>query len=1048
MGRPNEQSQDVEFTPGIRQDVDPVRAPRGALVDAVNVRLGRQGAIKGRRGTRTIPPTSSAVDHVIQNATEQVGVLGKVGTAGIIGVSGKIFARDSTRVLMDYQGRYSSARPVRKRHSLVSSGGQTSFGADRRRAIAVNSAGYILVAASEFNQIIYTVEAPDGSRVFVGARTGTTYGTCGAVAVGNVFYLLCVTLFDIQVRSITVGSGAVSVGTPTTIGTLFAPSSLAAYWDITPAADGTHWYLVFQNSSTTLRVDRFAGITSNANQTISGLTGDCPPSIYADATDVYVGWHNDPTVTGEVRYRTLATNLGSFRSAVTTIATGTTFGPPLFGPASAGSACFVFRQSNVGTPFTCSMRWGTASSPNNSGVAGTVTGPTVSWHARPISKPDSKQRVWVVFSSFATNWQSERVALVRLDIFGGVRPDPVVELVYPQTPKPLFPSGGNTYFHHVAEHANAHFFAVPRMIQSALYSGGTDLFSIDVLEYLPSSLAPHRQLVELGSSSMVTGQPVELWGCGYPTRQANSGTLVDAQSIGASEVGFVYPPAVLTATETVGGYLTALGSYKWMFMFQWVDVYGRRHLSAPSAVYEIAALGVGNQGVTFSVTSCAYTQRHAGVAPGFLVGLIAYRTVAGGSTFFLETSPNYIPSAYDVATGQVAMTSGGVGTSDADIRDGERAYTDGGVQQRDIAPSCIFSCESEDRVWLGGLWDGTIIQASLTMVPGEPVQFTDHESHQVVLPDLCTGLAYLDGAVIAFAKRAVYAITGDGPNDQGIGAFSTPRAICRDIGCVDYRSIVETAQGVIFKGERGFYLLPRGLGQPLFIGAAVQRFTSGTGSGYTTVLGAATVADSETRTARFLVSTGSAEMVLVYDLDIATGDPLMGWTRDTYSQRLAAIGAWPDGLALAKRDLSSATHALYLEESTPSFLIDASNTEAITTAIETAELRPAGLVGWWACNCVGAVLSNADGGVLTITVTTDSDSANPASNITTPDSPWSMPASPSFAYRFVQPQQPQCTSAKVSLSCLRSTAVLGPTFHGLTIEQSPLGMRRAGDNER
>lgn len=1045
-------TQDVEFTPGMRQDFDPVRAPRGALIDAMNVRFGRLGGIRGREGTRAIAPTASksgstTPNHTIRNSPDRVGVLGRVENAGILGVYGKLFARDPERAAFDYVGNYSTCRPVRKRQGLLDPNG--SVLGIRRHAVAVNAAGYVLVAAGNASSVRYAIESPTGAKVFAGGDFGTK---CAALALGYTFYLIIQNGTSLSVRTILLTGADPVLSAPVTFAPLVSSSH---YWDVTPAADGVHWYAAFQVTATVLQVERYLGSTVNAANNVT-VAGNCPVSLYADSTNVWLGWYNDPTVTGDVRYRTYAPSLTSTRSAITTIVSGANvYGPPLMGPSgTSGTAQFVYRHSNgSSSPYTVSSRWGTATSPGSSVTAGTVDAgaSSIAWHGVPISKPDSGRRFWMMLGCQAAGWQTQRAVLVRMDNSDqtSTRTPPTVELVYAQTEMPHAANLASTVvdmFHHVAEGASAHFFAVPQLRQRSQSTNTNDLIGIDVLEYMPSSIEPHRQAVELGSSSMVTGQPVEIWGHGFPVRDA-AGAAIDSRTIGAAEVGFVHPPAVLTATEVAGGNLTASGSYRWLFIFSWSDLYGRRHRSAPSAVHTIATLGGGNQQVTFSVASLQLSQKQGALLPGVTCSLEVYRTVSAGSTFYRETTPGVSVSANSVATGEVAWTSGSSADySDASISANERLYTDGGVKQNDIAPSCIFSCESEERVWLGGLWDGSIIQASKIRVPGEPTQFTDHESHQVVIPDNVTGLAYLDGAVIAFARNAIYAVTGDGPNDQGAGSFNPPRALSRDIGCVDYKSIVETAQGILFKSARGFYLLPRGLGQPIHVGAAVQKLTSQIDGGFDTVLGAAAFQNVRTRTARFLLSSGSAEIVLVYDLDIAANDPLNGWSYDLFADRLQAIGTWPDGCAMAKRDLSSATHALYLDETVPSYAGDASDTQAITTAIETAELRPAGVAGWWQCSVVAAAMSQADAGSLTMTVTTDGDSGAPSESV---GGPWTLSGTTTYQYRFVHPEQPQCTAAKVRLSCVRSTGVYGPIFHGLTIEQMALpSVRRAIETER
>src|SRR5690606_15421906 len=90
--------------------------------------------------------------------------------------------------------------------------------------------------------------------------------------------------------------------------------------------------------------------------------------------------------------------------------------------------------------------------------------------------------------------------------------------------------------------------------------------------------------------------------------------------------------------------------------------------------------------------------------------------------------------------------------TDSEITDNEILYTDGGVQPNDLAPSCRFMALGEDRLWLGGLFDGDILQASKRFVPREPIQFSDHDAFKVRLPFDNTGIAYLDGALVAFCN--------------------------------------------------------------------------------------------------------------------------------------------------------------------------------------------------------------------------------------------------------------------------------------------------------
>ncbi len=69
-----------------------------------------------------------------------------------------------------------------------------------------------------------------------------------------------------------------------------------------------------------------------------------------------------------------------------------------------------------------------------------------------------------------------------------------------------------------------------------------------------------------------------------------------------------------------------------------------------------------------------------------------------------------------------------------------------------------------------------------------------------------------DGRVLLFTAHSIYYTYGEGPSDTGQGAgFSEPALLTDTVGCADKRSIVYGEFGCMFQGDRGFYLVDRGL---------------------------------------------------------------------------------------------------------------------------------------------------------------------------------------------------------------------------------------------
>lgn len=175
----------------------------------------------------------------------------------------------------------------------------------------------------------------------------------------------------------------------------------------------------------------------------------------------------------------------------------------------------------------------------------------------------------------------------------------------------------------------------------------------------------------------------------------------------------------------------------------------------------------------------------------------------------------------------------------------------GGELDHVTPPASRVICSGKDRVFLS---DGKIVYYSKIRNPGEPVAFND----ALVMPipqaggDI-TGLAILSETLIIFRERAIYYVTGEGPNNLGQGAFGTPQLASLDVGCSDQRSIVNTPMGLMFKSGKGIFLLDRNL-QTSYIGAPVEDYNSQDVTG--------TLLHESKNEVRFLTSSG---YVLVYD---------------------------------------------------------------------------------------------------------------------------------------------------------------------------------------
>lgn len=1044
MPKPDGNLLPVPVLPGIREDVKQL-APVGSLAVAQNVRFGADEVYQ-RPGSIAVAPNTAGSVHEIYNNTQPVGLVTRVGDAQLMGIDGELFARDEISGTFQFAGIYSTCKPIQQRSPFPAGAGR-EFGTTRS-GVAVNSDGYVLSFATSTTTVYWQIETPNGVRIYYGSETATK--AC-AVAQGGTLILVVQNTTTLTAIPITIAGGQVATGTRTNVGTL---TSASEYWDAS-SYDATAWFIVYRSTAVLFTLRAYNVVTtSGPGTTTVSCAGVCPVSLWGDPANgrAWVGWYNDVTgaITGtaDVKFEGLTWNGTTWAvyAGPTILFSGVNiYGPPLFGAGESGTGpLWVVQQSAMGTsPYVRAVRWGWLD------ASGTPEATNyTAYHVTPISKPDARGRVWCITGNESTNWRFQRVVLLKLR---HITPNagtnqPTIELALDDGVAPYvtshLPSRLYDYFHAVGSGSTAHYFLAPKVLQQG--PGSQELTSVDLVKYVPSELQPHRQCDEYGLWTTIAGQPVQAFGFAAGEYAAGAPPAVtEHESLGAIEIGFAYRPAVLAATEGAGGNLTATGVYSWVFVYEWTDPLGQRHRSAPSAPYSLT-LGGGNQQVTFSLMSLDWHQKI--LRDGYFdPAIVCYRTVNGGTTWFRETVPTITGTLSARGTnGVVTYTSGATSDqTDASISSSEVLYTDGGVFGNALAPACSFTCRTEERMACGGLWDPRILHFSKIIVPGEPIQFADSDTFRVLLPEACTGLAYQDGVVYAFGKRAVYAITGDGPNDQGVGLFSPPRAICRDAGCTDYRSIVESGVGIFFMAERGLHLIPRGGGTPQFVGAGIETTTAA----FPYPLGAFAHSDRDTRTVRFLLSSSQylgssgSQRVLVYDVELSAQLGYPVWSYDTYARKLQACGVWSTPV-LALALLTAANICAYREAG---FSADEADTTpvAFTSEVWTNVIRPWGAVGWGMVRDVTALMSGTSGSP-SAAIRIYQDGTIESANIWN----WVPSTNAEESFFAFAPKSTKCSGFRIRQSVSSSDGLGFASLHAWQVDHEPLGERVTPAAER
>ena len=320
---------------------------------------------------------------------------------------------------------------------------------------------------------------------------------------------------------------------------------------------------------------------------------------------------------------------------------------------------------------------------------------------------------------------------------------------------------------------------------------GADLLTVDLGTYTTSGA-----VVQINGQSIVPGAVVREW----------SGSKLVESGLGEG-------PRRVQATA-VSGAGVDIGAHQYVVVWEWRDERGRIHRSPPSIPVAVTTSS-GLQRVQVDIDAITSTSKPD-------VMCVVYRTLAGGTVFYWVD--------------QFVCVANTVGRypyvdyrSDASIAQGRVLYTQGtrgaqsGLLPNYPPPAARYACVSASRVLLGGLEDRSAVQWSKLVYPGEPVQWSIDTAFRLRVEGEVTGVAQLDGTWFVFTRDAIWQVVGDGPDDTGVGAFSEPRRLPSNTGCISHKSIVECADGLLFQGRNhGIWLLPRGGNSPAWIGQSVR----------------------------------------------------------------------------------------------------------------------------------------------------------------------------------------------------------------------------------
>jgi hypothetical protein len=387
------------------------------------------------------------------------------------------------------------------------------------------------------------------------------------------------------------------------------------------------------------------------------------------------------------------------------------------------------------------------------------------------------------------------------------------------------------------------------------------------------------------------------------------------------ESGFHLYPENFTLTSNGTGGLTASSSYSYRIYWEWLNALGEREQSSCAGVGTVST--GSNTAVDIVVQTLPFTLKTSTGTPSREeMHLAIYRTEADLSDLYYRVS-SLDPASYtknDPTADTISFTDT---VADSALVDNELDYQNSGELDNipPRAPSVLAA--GKDRVFVaGGDIDGSEIYHSKIHNWVNAAEFNDS---LVIKTDRAggeiTGLAVMNDNLIVFKEDRIYVVPGDGPDNLGFGSFGEPQQIATDVGCSAQKSIVLTPDGLMFKSDKGIYLLSQQL-QLSYIGADVEAYNS-------QIFTAATMLP-DTNQIIFLTDSGST---LMYDYHHRQ------WSTFTNHEGVGAA-IWDDAYCYAKNDgyIYKRTDGLYLDGAAPYAL------RAVTSWIKFSGLQNFGRV--------------------------------------------------------------------------------------------------------
>jgi hypothetical protein len=908
----------VPIMPGMNENIDarhlPIGTPR--LIQNMRVRQGarfekRPGTVELGEGSATGFPTTGSALFL----TEHNGLV----VAGLQNDEDRyMYTLSDSEQYWTSMGRHGSVVPER-RFSISLADGTTG----REHTCAAVDGTLYVAFTDTVSGATTTILAVDPGGTVLRRTTLATAAQPRLVRDGDgdalylVYRLTTGAGTTLEVRTVTPSTLALSAATalPTTV------RAAGSAYDVATVSGVARWAIAYEETANVIRVRSMLGTTSTVDATIATTTNANRIGIASVGGGYTCVAYYDGTTAVEAFVCLTSTLVGSIH-AVDTLS-GNESGQQQIGVVATDTDTFALVFG--GTDDVASPTIDTGFIKHCVVTTIGVVGVYKIYHYQAASKP------------FVYGAAGERQVLIwahnRNDTSGGQWEAQACHFVLSLERTAATGGGANlcaVSYEHIASYGSSvafksHLpevadFGDGRLATVLQWDDPSDYQGLDVAVFrnaLPaeSTADAARQVISTGGSLLVSG------GCLY---EVTDSAHADTHFI--VENGFPYAPEIAVQVAA-GGSLVASQLYTFVACYRWRDAAGKLHRSAPSEPVDVTPSG-GNLSALVRIATLSGTGRLGGVAE-VPVAELYVKTLGGPYQY--ATNVDVTPSAISTTYTATAYPSSGFAV-----------YTDAGTLANWTPSGARLVCEGGNRVFTVG-WKERAVEFSKLFIPTAPWEFCDDDNFRIFVPEPVTALAYMDGTLVIFSERSIYAVSGDGPNDQNVGAFSEPRGLPATTGS-EGPHVVETPQGLLYKAAGTIWLLPRGFGAPVPVGDDIQE----TLATYPYLRAVVLCANADDDCTHFVLATsdlpGAATVVAVWD------NRLNAWSRDIINGDIGAAGSVDGAFTwlLPTWTASSAKPARYFDAdaATRQDLSAAGAGTWIESRIGFGDWRPTGPLGW------------------------------------------------------------------------------------------------------